>query len=96
MSETVFPLTDRLLARLATQATSDKTPQNPSKPSQIMDLSLLTYIFGKSAKRRFSWCNSQRLSPSGRRDMSETVFGPLETSAKPHRHADPFEPIKHP
>ena len=31
MSETVFPLTDRLLARLATQATSDKTPQNHPK-----------------------------------------------------------------
>ena len=50
--------------------------QNPQTPSNITDLSLLTYILGKSAKRRFSWCNSQLLSPSGRRDMNETVFPP--------------------
>ena len=41
-----------------------------------MDLGLLTYISKKSASRRFSWCNSQLLTPSGRRAMKDTVFIP--------------------
>ena len=28
-------------------------------------LGILTHIFGKSVSRRFSWCNSQLLTPSG-------------------------------
>ena len=36
---------------------------------KIMDLGLLTYISRKSVSRRFSWCNSQLLTPSGRRAM---------------------------
>ena len=39
-----------------------------------MDLGLLNYISRKSVSRRFSWCNSQLLTPSGRRAMKEKVF----------------------
>ena len=44
------------------------------EPFNIKELGLLTHIFGESATRRFLWCNSQLLTPSGRRDMSQTVF----------------------
>ena len=47
------------------------------KPLKIMDVGLLTYIFRKSVSRRFSWCNFQRLTPSGRRAMKETVLCPI-------------------
>ena len=55
------------------QSTSDGTLH---KPAFFKDLGLLTNIFGKSVSRRFSWCNSQLLTPSGRRAMKETVFVP--------------------
>ena len=56
------------------RSTSADLRQGPQKQSKIKDLGLLTYIFGKSATRRLSWCNSQFFSPSGRRDMSETMI----------------------
>ena len=46
------------------------------EPFKIKDLGLLTHIFRESATRRFLWCNSQLLTPSGRRDMSQTMFLP--------------------
>ena len=63
---------------LATSVDLDR-PQSTSprplhKPFRIKDLVLLTYIFRKSVSWRFSWCNSQLLTPSGRRAMKETVF----------------------
>ena len=50
------------------------SPRPLHLPFKIKDLGLLTYISRKSASRRFLWCNSQLLTPSGRRDMSDTVF----------------------
>ena len=55
------------------------------KPFKIKDLGLLTYISRKSASRRFSWCNSQLLTPSGRRAMKETVFVPYPTTPGKNR-----------
>ena len=46
------------------------------EPFKIKELGLLTHIFKESATRRFLWCNSQPLTPSGRRDMSQTMFLP--------------------
>ena len=52
------------------------SPRPLHKPSKIRDLGLLTYISRKSVSRRCSRCNSQNLTPSGRRVMKETVFIP--------------------
>ena len=46
------------------------------KQFKIKYLGLLTYVSAKSLSRRFSLCNSQRPTPSGRRAMKETVFVP--------------------
>ena len=54
--------------------TSTRPHPDPFINHLFKDLSLLTHIFRKSAKRRFSWCNSQLLHPSGRRAMRETLF----------------------
>ena len=62
------------------QPTSDRTRHKPFKSNE---LGLLTYISRKSASRRFSWCNSQLLFPSGRRDMSESSPRDVETYFKP-------------
>ena len=48
------------------------------EPFKIKELGLLTYIFRKSASRRFLWCSSHPLTPSGRRDMSQTLFLPTK------------------
>ena len=58
------------------------SPRPLHKPFKMMDLGLLTYIFRKSVSRRFSWCNSQLLTPSGRRAMKETVFVPYPTTPR--------------
>ena len=44
------------------------------KSIEFKDLSPGTHLTRKSVSRRFSWCNSQLLTPSGRRAMKETVF----------------------
>ena len=35
-------------------------------------------MFRKTVSRRFSWCNSQIVTPSRRRAMKETVFVPFQ------------------
>ena len=52
---------------------------------KIKDLGSLTYISRKSVSRRFSWCNSQLLTPSGRRAMKETVFIPSRATRGENR-----------
>ena len=66
--------------RKLSQIWSTSIDLHPSlhKPFKIKDLSLLTHLAWKSVSRRFSWCNSQLLTPSGRRAMKETVFLPTD------------------
>ena len=54
-------------------------------PFKIKDLGLLTYISRKSVSRRFSRCNSQLLTPSGRRAMKETMFIPSRATRGENR-----------
>ena len=61
------------------------SPRPLHKPFKIKDLGLLTYISRKSVSRRFSWCNYQLLTPSGRRAMKETVFVPYPTTPGKNR-----------
>ena len=50
------------------------SPRPLHKPFKIKDLGLLNHMARKSVSRRCSWCNSQLLTPSGRRAMKETVL----------------------
>ena len=64
------------------QSTSHQTLH---KPFKIKDLSLLTHLAGKSASRRFSWCNSQLLTPKFRRATDQTMFIPSPTTRRTNR-----------
>ena len=64
------------------QSTSDGTLH---KPFKIKDLGILTYISRKSASRRFSWCNSQLLTPEMSQENGRLTFLLGETSSRKNR-----------
>ena len=63
-------------------------------PAKIKDLGLLTHTARKSVSRRFLWCNSQLLTPSGRRAMKETMFIPSRATRGENRLRYPHGMLK--